>query len=298
MTDHAPIALMGLGEVGASLASHLLVHRPIAAWDIQFFNPRSNPARSLMTLRVRPASDCADAVANADLVISAVTANQTIAAAEAAARVLAPGAWFFDLNSSSPTSKSKAAALINAAGGRYVEAAVMSPFGLKRCASPILLGGPHAEAFLPYARDLGFSGANVFASEYGKASAAKLCRSIMIKGIEALLIESLVTARHHGVDEAVLHSLSDLLPGADWPELAHYMIARAIQHGRRRAEEMNEAARMVSDVGLAPFMSGSCAGRQTVAPQFTEALKEPDLAFMLDAILLRVSDPAPTGVTS
>jgi 3-hydroxyisobutyrate dehydrogenase-like beta-hydroxyacid dehydrogenase len=116
--------------------------------------------------------------------------------------------------------KRTVASIVDGAGARYVEGAVMSPIGPKRIASPILLGGAHAEDFLKLARPLGFAGASVFAREVGRASAAKMCRSVMVKGMEALLTESLLAARRHGVEATVLESLQNLFPAADWRKLA------------------------------------------------------------------------------
>ena len=48
---------------------------------------------------------------------------------------------------------------------------------------------------------------SVFSDEIGRASAAKMCRSVIVKGMEALLGESLLAARHYGVESAVLESL-------------------------------------------------------------------------------------------
>src|SRR2546429_5318848 len=117
------------------------------------------------------------------------------------------------------------------------------------------LGGPHARAFLPLAQSLGFAGANVYSDAIGAASAAKMCRSVIIKGMEALLAESLLTARRHGVEDAVLASLQDLFPVRDWRALARYMISRSPQHGRRRAEGMREAAKTVAEAGFRPPVS-------------------------------------------
>jgi len=159
----------------------------------------------------------------------------------------------------------------------------MSPFPPKRIASPMLLGGPHAAAFLEAAASLGFTGARVYADEIGRAAATKLCRSVMIKGIEALLTESMLAARHYGVEQDVLASLSDLLPLPDWPATAQYMISRSLEHGARRAEEMREAARTVDEAGVEPVMSVSIAERQAWAAAYRAALSD-DLAAMLDAI--------------
>jgi 3-hydroxyisobutyrate dehydrogenase-like beta-hydroxyacid dehydrogenase len=153
-----------------------------------------------------------------------------------------------------------------------------------------LLGGPHANDFLSLAQSLGFSGARVFAAEVGKASAAKMCRSVMVKGIEALLTESMLAARKHGVEETVLSSLSDLFPGPDWRKLAQYMISRSLIHGTRRAEEMREVAHTVANTGLQPHMSAACAERQDWAAQYRAAADAESLEAMLDSILRMSAD--------
>ena len=278
------VALIGLGEVGRILGVDLREGgvSDIAAFDILFTDPASKP--SLAPEAVRTCASAAEAVSGRGLVISAVTAASDEDAARAAAAAIAPGAFFLDLNSVSPGQKQAAAAIINGAGGRYVEAAVMAPFAPKRLASPMLLGGPHAETFLALARDLKMEGAKVFSPDYGKASATKMCRSVMIKGIEALLSESLLTARHYGVEQDVLSSLSDLLPMGDWTKLATYMISRSLEHGKRRAEEMREVAETVREAHIAPLMSLACAERQDLAAAHKAALSQ-DLAIMLDGIL-------------
>jgi len=175
--------------------------------------------------------------------------------------------------------------IIDAAGGRYVEAAVMTPIAPKRIASPMLLGGPHATDFISRANPVGFSGAQVFSQIIGQACATKMCRSVIIKGVEALLLESMVAARHYGVEKTVLDSLSDLLPVGDWDRLARYMISRALEHGTRRAEEMRESAKTVAEAGLEPLMTTATAEREDWAAAQKEALAYVnDLGAMLDAI--------------
>lgn len=279
------IALIGLGEVGGILAADLSRGDvALSAFDLKFGDERSAPSRTAEAVGIRTATRAAEAVSGCDLVISAVTAAQTLAAAQSVIAGVGKNAIFLDLNSASPGVKREAAEAINRAGGRYVEAAVMSPVPPKRIATPMLLGGPHAEALLPELRDLGFAGATFFSSEIGKASAAKMCRSVMVKGIEALLSESMLAARAYSVEDTVLKSLDDLFPGPDWTKLSRYMISRTLEHGARRAEEMREVARTVSEAGLDPHMSSAAAERQAWAPQFADALSEQELADMLDAI--------------
>jgi 3-hydroxyisobutyrate dehydrogenase-like beta-hydroxyacid dehydrogenase len=284
--------LIGFGEVGQRLASDLHAggHLDLNAWDVLFVDPSSIPSRALRGDAVRAGRTAPDALAGATVVISAVTAAECVAAARTASGSLAPGALYLDLNSVSPRTKAEAAAAVSAVGGRYVEAAVMAPIGPKGIASPILLGGPHAQAFLPVGRPLGFAGAEVFSAVIGRASAAKMCRSVIIKGIEALLTESLLAARRYGVEDAVLTSLGDFLPVADWPARSRYMISRALQHGRRRAADMREVAITVREAGIEPWMSAACAERQDWAAGHAAATSNESLASMLDAILATVPD--------
>lgn len=277
------VALIGFGEVGRVLATDLAGKVEIAVWDILFPDAASAPSHAVRSHNVRQSASAVEAVRGAQLVISAVTADQDLAAAEAVAAGIEAGAYFLDLNSCSPGQKVASAGTIEAAGGRYVEAAVMAPIDPKRIGSPMLLGGPHIHAFLADAEGLGFAGARAYSEIVGRAAATKLCRSVMIKGVEALLTESMLAARHYGVEDVVLDSLSDLLPLPDWRATAQYMISRSLEHGVRRAEEMREAARTVAEAGVAPVMSGAIAVRQDWAAGYKAALS-PDLQTMLDAI--------------
>jgi 3-hydroxyisobutyrate dehydrogenase-like beta-hydroxyacid dehydrogenase len=279
------ITLIGFGEVGRILAEDLSGKAvTLTAWDLKFSDPASGPSTSADVIAIEKAASASAAAANGQLVISAVTAAQTLAAARSILPAVTRETIFLDLNSASPGVKREAADEIHRAGGRYVEAAVMSPVPPRRIATPMLLGGPHAEATLPLLHDLGFEGAKFFSAETGKASAAKMCRSVMVKGIEALLSESMLAARAYGVEDTVLKSLDDLFPGPDWEKLSRYMISRTLEHGTRRAEEMREVARTVAEAGLDPHMSNATADRQAWAPQFASALSEQDLDAMLDAI--------------
>ena len=207
------------------------------------------------------AGSSAEAVADAELVISAVTASQTVAAAQAACPGLAPNAFVLDFNSASPGAKAEAARLVEGAGGRYVEGAVMTSISPQRLRVPLLLGGPSARDLEAPLNAIGFA-ARVASEQLGVASATKMCRSVMIKGLEAMVIESFTTARHYGVEGALVASLQETFPGIDWGRQAAYFFQRSIAHGRRRAEEMREVAQTVREAGLAPWSAAGTAERQ------------------------------------
>ena len=284
------VALVGLGEVGRTFAEDLRAAGIVAAgtltaWDVAFTDPASPASLNATELVLTPAPSPAAAVAGADLVVSAVTAAQCVAAAESVAASMGSGAWFFDLNSSSPGHKQAAAAAVEASGGRYVEAALMSPIGPRRLASPFLLGGPHAQAFADVAAGYGIGDVTVVADQVGRAAATKLCRSVVVKGLESLLSESLLAARVFGVERDVLDSLPNILPPADWEAVAGYFISRSLQHGRRRSEEMAEAAATVAEAGIEPHMARATVERQRWAAQFPQAVAAGSTIGMIDAVL-------------
>jgi 3-hydroxyisobutyrate dehydrogenase-like beta-hydroxyacid dehydrogenase len=283
------ICLLGFGEVGQTLATDLQSAGVTAlfVYDVLFKDSDSAPSCAATDAGVRICKSVKEAVANVDLVVCAVTAAQDLAAARSVIGALPSSSYFLDVNSVSPGVKREAASIIEAAGGRYVEAAIMSPIAPKRIASPMLLGGRHAAEFLPLAHKLGFAGTEVFSHQVGMASAAKMCRSVMIKGMEALLAESLLAARHYGVESTVLDSLQNLFPGESWRVLARYMISRSLIHGRRRAEEMREVAQTIAEAGLEPHMSAASAHRQDWAAGFRDAASAEPLEAMLDVMLAR-----------
>jgi len=258
------IALIGYGEVGTIFGRALAAGGArVAAYDVLVRDPAhaATLAQRARNDGVRLASSATDAVADARIVIIAVTASATRAAAESTVDALARGAVCLDVNSASPATKVACGERIDAAGGRYVEAAVMTsvpPYGL---AVPMLLGGPHAADALPRLRALGFQ-ASVASATLGVASATKMCRSIVIKGMESLFVESLLCARQHGVEDQVIASLAETFPGIDWDRQASYFWSRVVQHGKRRTEEMREAAAMVREDGFEPLMAGATAERQ------------------------------------
>jgi 3-hydroxyisobutyrate dehydrogenase-like beta-hydroxyacid dehydrogenase len=280
------VLLLGLGEVGSVLAEDL-TGADIRAWDIAFTEADSRASRNAQRLLPGQEPDAGSGVPGADLVISAVTAASTVAAAESVADGMAEGTWYLDLNSASPHRKQRAAELVTGAGGRYVEAAVMSPIRPKRLAAAILLGGPQATAFAEFAGPFGFTGLEVYADTIGPASATKLCRSVVVKGVEALVTESMLAAREWGVEDRVLDSLSNLFPVPDWTELAGYLISRSVEHGVRRAEEMREAADTVAGTGVEPVMSLAIAERQYQSGAFRDSVESGELTAMLDRIRAR-----------
>ncbi|HZY17998.1 MAG TPA: DUF1932 domain-containing protein [Ramlibacter sp.] len=257
------IGLVGYGEVGKIFSAGLLAQeavRQASAWDLTFAQQATRTAQlaHAQAAGVVPQPSMQALCEASELVISAVTASNTLAVAREAAAFLRPGTVFLDLNSASPGTKQQAAALVEARGAHYVEAGVMTsvpPYGIR---VPMLLGGARAGELAAALAGWGLD-ARAVSEQLGVASAIKMCRSVMIKGLEALVIESYATARQYGVEEHVLPTLAETFPSIDWARQGAYFFSRVVQHGKRRAEEMRESANTVREAGFPPLMAAAIA---------------------------------------
>jgi len=267
------VGIVGYGEVGRILAEDLRAQGVrVRAYDVKLHAEQAANALKAhaQALDVALADSPAALAAGCDLVISAVTASQAVAVAQTCAPGLMPGAFFLDFNSASPGAKQQGAQAITQAGGRFVEGAVMTSVPPYRIKVPLLLGGPCAPDLVLHLAALGFD-ARVASETLGVASATKMCRSVMIKGLEAMVIESLTTARRYGVEDAVVASLNETFPSIDWERQAAYFFQRVIEHGRRRSEEMREAAQTVREAGLTPRSAEATASAQTWVADLADA---------------------------
>jgi hypothetical protein len=96
----------------------------------------------------------------------------------------------------------------------------------------------------------------------GSAAAVKMCRSIVVKGLEALMVECVLGASRYDADDLVFASLDESFPGIDWKKLADYMTGRVVVHGERRAREMEEVADALRAIGIDPIMAEATMRRQ------------------------------------
>jgi 3-hydroxyisobutyrate dehydrogenase-like beta-hydroxyacid dehydrogenase len=258
--DH--LALIGFGEAGMAFASAW--DAPVRAYDIKTDDPGTAAAAKhadYVLHNAIGAASLSEALGGASLIISVVTADQALAAAEAAAASLSPGALYCDFNSVAPGTKQDAARIVEAAGGLYADVAVMAPVHPARLSVPLLVSGPHADAAMAALAEIGFSPRRV-EGPVGRASTIKMLRSVMVKGVEALSAECFLAAHEAGVVEEVAASLQKSWPGVDWAAQADYNLERMLVHGMRRAAEMDEAAKTVAALASDNVMTRACADKQ------------------------------------
>jgi 3-hydroxyisobutyrate dehydrogenase-like beta-hydroxyacid dehydrogenase len=293
MSSNKPrLCFIGFGEAGQAIASGLreagVEH--IAAWDILF------PADKDATLKqagerigARLATSAADAVANSDIIVSAVTAGSSIDAAQSVAPYISGSPYYLDVNSVSPGRKREAAKVLEGAA-RYVDVAILAPIHPKRHQTPLLLAGPHAASVMPLLIDELDMRCAIASDQVGAAAAAlKMIRSVMIKGIEALTAECFLAAQRAGIAEEVAASLHNNYPTLDWNKVIGYNLERMASHGIRRAEEMEQVAATLTELGIAPLMTQATVARQREMGELgkrdaVRAAKTESGAAMLDAV--------------
>lgn len=285
------VCFIGFGEAGQAIASGLRDTgiESIAAWDILF--PMAEGARLLRAgqdIGARLATSAADAVRSTDIIISAVTAASSLEAAKSVEPHLSGTPYFLDINSVSPGRKRETQRLL-ASKARYVDVAILAPIYPARHRTPMLLAGPYAETVLPLLIDeLDMRGA-IAGAEVGAAAALKMIRSVMIKGIEALTFECFLAAKRAGIVDEVAASLKNNYPSLDWNRVIEYNLERMASHGIRRADEMDQVAETLRELGLDPLMAAATATRQRELgnagkdPAVRKTLKEGRTA-MLEAI--------------
>lgn len=257
------IAIIGFGEAGRAIAAGLREEglADIAAWDILLPLPEGAKLREEADATgVRIATSAEDAIRDADVIVSAVTAASSYEAAQSVAPHLKGVPFFLDVNSVSPGRKQETAKLFGDRA-RYVDVAILSPIHPRRHKSPLLIAGPHAETAGPVLTSLGMVFTTAGA-ETGAAAAIKMVRSVMVKGIEALTLECFLAAQRAGVVEEVAASLKNNYPTLDWGKIAEYNIERMASHGGRRAAEMEEVADTLRELGVEPLMVNATVKRQ------------------------------------
>jgi 3-hydroxyisobutyrate dehydrogenase-like beta-hydroxyacid dehydrogenase len=243
------IGFLGYGE--AARAFHEGLSRPglvFIAYDI-LLERGDEAIADAIRKRGGIAAGTIAALAEADWIFSAVTADQSLLAVAPLLSHLRQGQMLIDINSVSPDRKRQVAVLVEAAGATYLDMAVMAPVHPRKHQTPVLIAGNIAERILPELESLGFS-VSVAGSTPGAATTIKMIRSLFVKGLEAITVETLLAAKAAGCFEEILGSLSGSFPGLGWPKFAEYQFERTTLHGKRRAAEMQESAVTFDALGL------------------------------------------------
>ena len=251
------VGILGMGEAGLAVGAGLVQDAAVRvlAFDVGSKDPRRGDA---MRAAAREAGivlveDVAEVAGASSLVLSFVTARAAEAVAVAVAPHLTSRHLYVDANSASPELMTTVAAVVEGRGADFADAAVMAAVPPHRHRVPMLVSGGGAARLCAVAPSLGMQ-LEMIDGPAGAASGVKMLRSLLVKGVEALLLQTGRAARQFGVFDQVLESMDDL-PFDDWRVLADYLLGRTAVHGERRGHELEEVARTLSalsvDAGLA-----------------------------------------------
>jgi 3-hydroxyisobutyrate dehydrogenase-like beta-hydroxyacid dehydrogenase len=269
--------VVGFGEVGSAFARQLgaagqvvRVTDPILSVDPL---PAALKAR-LKGLRLEVAPDIVSLMAASDVVLSVVTplmaAGVAREAAGAAAQIPdASTGIFVDFNSISPAEKGRLAA--HFPKGRYVDGAILGSMAAQGARAPLSLSGESAPSAAERLKVAGFDAA-VAGSEVGAASALKMCRSIFMKGVECLFLETVLAAEKFGIRQAVLESVEQTFSSLGFAATVDTLLTTHAVHAGRRAGEMEKVVEMLAEMCLPGRMSA--ASREVLSISAASGLSE------------------------
>lgn len=258
------VGFVGFGEAARCFAGHLAAQGVVVtAFCDGGTNrpPYAAPFRAAATgLGVTLHDTLQELLAGADIVVSAVVVAAAPAVGQAIARGLRPGTLVVDINATTPRSKQAAAAAVEARGGLYVDANLMGAVGLYGPAVPLYCSGGGAARFQAVFAPLGLT-IEVAGPTAGTAAAVKMLRSVVTKGIEALVVEAMTAAALAGVRREALAGLCGPMDATRFSDFLDMCLRTDVLHAGRRAVEMDGAADCLRELGLEPLMTEATAAR-------------------------------------
>jgi 3-hydroxyisobutyrate dehydrogenase-like beta-hydroxyacid dehydrogenase len=249
------VCFVGFGEAGEALSGGFRSQSPVA-WDLELLTDTFTCRERIQRAGFRPASSLEDALEGIDWVISLVTADQAGVVCEQVCSSARSKFSYLEMNSCSPGTKRSNAKMVANAGGVLADVAIMSPVNPSRLETPLLVSGPSADDCVNFLNYFGYN-ASFCGPDVGQASALKMTRSIMIKGVEALSAECFLTAQRLGIQPEIVASLTKSFDGLDWLTRGGYNLERMSRHGIRRAAEMREVVATIQETGLSADMTSS-----------------------------------------
>jgi 3-hydroxyisobutyrate dehydrogenase-like beta-hydroxyacid dehydrogenase len=240
------VALLGLGEAGRRFAGELVD----AGVEVRGYDPDETDSGRIPGRR----PDAKAAVADSDVVLSVSTAKAALAAAAAALPGLRPAAVYADLNTASPELKREVASLVQGAGARFADVALLGPVPDRGLGTPALASGTGAQAFADAFEPLGMP-VEVISEQAGDAATLKLLRSVFTKGLAAAAIESLRAGKAAGHEDWLKRELETVIGRP----LLERLLEGSRRHAERRVDEMEAARDLLLELGVEPRITAASA---------------------------------------
>ncbi len=237
MNYEMKIAILGLGEAGSHFANDLI------KLGVKVFGYDPNPVRGLdASIEVKNSN--AEAAKDADIIFSANLSSISIQIAEELAGVLKPHQFFCEMNTSGPEKKKRIAEILKSAGVKVIDLAIMAPVPPKGIFTPLLASGEYVVEFLEKVNPLNLDLKILDNSQVGDAATRKLLRSIVYKGIAAVVCEAMEAGEAFGMESYIRGQISSLIGGYD--EIIDRFVEGSRTHAVRRMHEMEAVIEMLS----------------------------------------------------
>lgn len=261
-TQQIRLGLVGYGEIGSTLGRGLRESglRDVIAYDKYAF---TGPYSGLIQQRAQEAGvnlvdDPATLAQNADIILGVTPGSASLESAAALTPHLTRSHLFVDVASATPKIKREVAECVAPSGVTFGDASILGT-PADGHSLPIIVSGPAAEhvrdALVPWGMRMEAVGPVI-----GSASGIKILRSVVMKGIEALLVECLLGASELGIDATILQSI-DRTFERPFSKVANSLLTTGAIHAERRAEEVAMSADALADAGLDPVMARAAAAR-------------------------------------
>jgi 3-hydroxyisobutyrate dehydrogenase-like beta-hydroxyacid dehydrogenase len=253
------IGIIGLGEAGAAIAIGLRNESvQVSGFEARMHLPEV--AEKVNALGITVCENLEELAQKSDLILCLTHAKFAVEIAKEISPYLIEGQVFSDWNSTGPQLKKLVGEVIEKSNGRFVDVAVMAAVPPSKHRVPIIISGPGKARFIELTQGLNLE-MEILGDEAGEASATKMLRSILVKGLEALMLEFLLMAREYGGASKVLEGMNGSMPFDDWNEFASYITNRTYLHGRRRAAELGQVITTLEEAGIEPMVAIGCEKR-------------------------------------
>lgn len=269
------LGLIGYGEVGRGIAAGLRSAglETVAAYDTGAFEGAFSILKQehARAAGVEIAESPEALALRADYIVSVVPATACAAAADAIAGHLGPRHAYLDLVSATPAVKLRIAENLSRNGVGVADGGIMSSPLHDGHRILIKVSGPAAQAFSDSLGPWGMR-IEIVGQTLGAATGIKILRSVVMKGLEALLHECAVGSERYGIRAEVLETISEFMDERPFAETAKFLLRSGVIHAGRRAGEAAMATEALAEAGVDAVMTRATA--QTLRTIADLGLKE------------------------
>lgn len=284
------IGIIGFGEVGQVFASGMLENNPdvnVYVYDILLEKKEKEMEEKIISIGAEPIYRIDQLAQKCEIVFSLVSSSASIHVAQEFSKGLDNQKIFIDFTTSTPHDKEISGNAVHDKKGFYVDAAIMGTVATEKSKVPLLLSGSHAAETEKQLTTLGFN-CQIVNLPNGASASIKLLRSIFMKGLEALVLETMITARNYGVDKEVQKSISETMDNNDFTTFSNALITTHMVHKNRRMKEVSDCIKIIKDANLEPSVTEGVLTffKNSVNKQVKNELTQTkDIEIILDAYL-------------